>query len=214
MQFEGIAAALADAGQAPARPAEPVPRDRRGRDARHAPPGDGGGWKAKRIAAVARRSLQKQGDRAAPFRRELKAAGRGHRDAPGFADDGAKPAVAKPFFHQREQFGIVPRLGIEDAFGIEPRLIKARREQVARACCPKDWSFGARGNCGDEQDRRGVVAPARALTRDFMQCIQPKAFVGKPLIHLADAERQHRAMVMAIAFNGAQHLAQLGNGRW
>ena len=136
MQFERIAAALANAGERPARATKAVPTHRRRRCTRHAPAGHGCGWNPKRIAAFTRCAFQQQGSRASPFRGELKAAGGGHGNTLGFADNGAQPAVAKPIFHQGEQLEVVASLRVKHTARIEPGLIKSRRKQVASTNYP------------------------------------------------------------------------------
>jgi len=132
----GFSAALADQLDPPARTTNTFDRERsrgRGGDppARHR-----SGRHGERIAALARMALEQQRDRLAAFRRELQAAGIGHRGALRLADHRAEPAVAQPFLHQREQFGIVGRLGIEDAFRRKTSLVEARCEQVPPAHYP------------------------------------------------------------------------------
>ena len=213
MQFKRFAAALAHAAEAPARAAQPIPGHRHGRCARHLPARHGGRRHAERVAAFARRTLEQQGGRAPSFRRELKAAGRGHGHALGLADHGTKPPVAQPVFHQREQFGIVARLRIDHALGVEPCLVQPGREQVARAHRPQNRPSRPGGDAGHEQHRRGVVAPARTLPRNLMQRVDSEPLARQPFVDRGNAERQHRTALPAIAFDGAQCLSQLGN-RW
>ncbi len=100
MQFERIAAALANALEPPARGAQPIPGNGSGRRTRHPPASHGSGRKFKRIAALPPLPLQQQGNRMAAFRRQLQPPGRGHGDALGLADHRAKSAVAQSVFHQ------------------------------------------------------------------------------------------------------------------
>ena len=196
MKFERIAAALADAGQPPLRPAKPVPWDRRRRCARHAPASHGRGRKAERIVPLAR-LFQQQGHRAAAFRGKLQPAGRGHCHPPGLADHRAKAAVAEPFLHHGEQFGIIARLGVNDALRVQARLVEPRSEQVAGADRPQHRPLGARGNGRHEQRRRGIVAPAAALPRHFVKRVQAEALVGEAGIDVLHAEREHRTTPLA-----------------
>ncbi len=213
MKFEGIAATLTDALQAPAGGTEPVPGDGKRRCAGHAPAGDGGGRHGQWIAAFAAGPLEQQRHRAPALGGELQPAGRSHRDAPDLTDDGAETAVTQPLFHQRQHLHVVARLRIEDARRLQSGLIESRREQVAGADHPQHRSPGTRRDPGDEQRRRRVVAPARPFARDLVQRVQPQPAVAQPGVERADAERQHRATAMTVALDGAERFAQLGKGR-
>lgn len=120
--------------------------------------------------------------------------------------------MPKAVFHQRQQLGIVTRLGIEHPLGIETRLVKPGREQVAGAHDPQDRPVRPRRNAGHEQDGRGIIAPAGALPRNLVQRIQPEPLSGQPFIDCRDTEGQHGAATRPIAFDGAQSLTQFGNG--
>lgn len=165
-------------------------------------------------------TLHQQRDRSPALRRELQPPRRGHRRTARLADHGAECAVAQPFLHQRQHLGIVGRLGIEDPFGGEPRLVEAGREQVAPSHHPQHRTPGARGDPGEEQGGRGVIAHRRRRRRHLVQRIEPQTGVGQTRIDLADAERQHRAAAMAVAFDGAERVAQgledarLGHSRY
>jgi len=152
-------------------------------------------------------ALEQQGDRLAAFGRQLQPAGIGHRGAPYLADHGAQAAVAQPFLHQREQFGIVACLGIEDTLGREPRLIEAGREQIAPAHYPQHRPPGAGGDAGHEQGGGGIVTHARAGGGDLVQCAQSEAARRQPRIDRADPERQHRPTAQPVPLDRAQGFA-------
>ena len=120
--------------------------------------------------------------------------------------------MAQPFFHQRQQLGIIACFGVKDALRRQPGLIETRREQVARAHHPQHRTPGARHDAGDEQRRRGIVPPARTLACDLVQRIEPHAAIRQPGVHRLDPERQHRASATGIALDRSQRLPQLGQG--
>ena len=152
-------------------------------------------------------ALEQQRDRLAALRRELQPAGIGHGSALRLADHRAKSAMAQPFLHQREQFGIVRRLGIEDAFGRQPRLVQAGREQVPPAHHPQDRSPGARGDAGHEQGGGGIVAHAGAGRRDLVQRAERESAARHPRIDRADPEGQHGAASQPIPLDRAKGFA-------
>lgn len=164
--------------------------------------------------------LHQQGDRAPSLGGELEPAGGRHGGATRLADHRAQCAVAQPFLHQRQNLGIVGSLGIEHAFGREARLVQAGREQVAAAHDPQYRSPGTSGDPGEEQGGGGIVAHGRRGGGDLVQGIEPQAIVAQARIDRAEAERQHRATAVAIAFDGAERVAQgledarLGHGRY
>ena len=194
----GFAAALTDQLDPPARATDTFDREgSRGRGG-DSPARHRGRRHGERIAAFACMTFEQQRDRLAALRRELQPAGIGHRRTLHFADHRTQPAVAQSFLHQREQLGIVSRLGIEDSFGREPSLIEPGREQVASTHHPKHRAPGARSDAGHEQRRGRIVAHARAGRGDLVQCIEPQACRRQPRIDRADPERQHRAPAQPI----------------
>lgn len=118
--------------------------------------------------------------------------------------------MPQPFLHQREQFGIAVRLGIEHAFRGKAGLVKAGRKQVAGAHHPQHRAGEARGDAGHEQGGGGIIGPARTLAGHFVQGIKAQAAPGKLVIDGAKAKGQGCARPAAIAFKGAHCLAQLG----
>ena len=202
-----FATALADQVDPPARAADALDRERGRRCGRDPPARDRGGRYGEGIAALARMALEQQGDRLAAFGRQLQPAGIGHRGAPHLADHGAQAAVTQPFLHQREQFGIVACLGIEDALGSEPRLIEAGREQVPPAHHPQHRAPGASGDPGHEQGRGGIVTHARGGGSDLVKRPQSKAARRQPRIDRADPERQHRTPAQPVPLDRAQGFA-------
>ena len=120
--------------------------------------------------------------------------------------------MAQPVLHQREQLGIVARFRIDHALGVEPRLVQPGREQVARAHRPQDRPSRAGGDAGHEQHCRGIVAPARTLPRDLVQRVDPEPLAGQSPVDRGNAEREHRATLRTIPFDGTQCFPQLGNG--
>ena len=167
------------------------------------------GRRGNRIGAVAGRTAQQQGGGAAVLGGELQPAGLRHLDALRLADHRAESAVTQTFLNQREQFGIVARLGIDDARRREPGLEQPRREQVARADDPQYLAAGTGGYSGCEQDRGGIVAPAGAARGDFMERIGPQPPIGEAIVEHGDAERQH-GTVARLAGDGLQALAERG----
>ena len=202
-----LAAALSDQIDPPARATNAFDREgSRGRGG-DSPTGDGGGRHGERIAPLAGMALEQQRNCLAALGRKLQPAGIGHRGALHLADHRAKPAMPDPLLHQREQFGIIPGLGIENALRREPRLVQAGREQVAAPDHPQYWPPGARGDPGREQSRGGIVAKARAGSSDLVKRIEPQPSARQPRIDCADPERQDRATAQAIPFDRAQGFA-------
>lgn len=119
--------------------------------------------------------------------------------------------MPQPFLHQREHLGIVAGLGIEQALGIEPRLIEPGREQVAAAHDPQHRPPCARGDPGEEQGGGGIVAHLGRGGGDLVQRIEPHAPVRELLIDRANSERQHRAAAMAVPLDGAERFAKGGD---
>ncbi len=115
-----------------------------------------------------------------------------------------------PVFHQRQQLGIVARFGIEHAVGIEPRLVKSRREQVAPAHDPQHRPLGAGDDGGDEQGRGRIVPPAGALAPHFVQRAQPEARIRQLPVDVLHAEGQHRASAVVGVIHDANASEQLG----
>ena len=192
----------------PARSPHPRHRQRGGRGGGDAPARDRGGRDRERVRLLARVALQQQRDRAAALRRELKPASGGHRSLACLTDHGAKGAVPQPFLHQCEHFRIVRRLGVEDAFRREPRLEQPRREQVAPAHDPQHRSPCTRGNAGEEQGRRRVVAGGRGSGRDLVQGVEPQPLGREFRVDRTDAKGQHRPTPVPRAFDGGQLIAQ------
>lgn len=118
--------------------------------------------------------------------------------------------MTQPFLHQGQHLGIVARLGIEHALGIEAGLIETRREQVVAAHHPQHRAPGARRDPGDEQRRRRVVSPARARRRDLVQRIEPEPAIAQLRIDRRYAERQHGTPTMADALDRTQRFAKFG----
>ena len=116
--------------------------------------------------------------------------------------------MAQAFLHQREHLGIVARLGVEHAIGREPRLVEAGREQVAPPHHPQDRPPGARGDAGEEERGRGVVAQRWRGGGDLVQRVEPQPTVGEPLVDRRHTERQHRATAMAVSLDRAERIAQ------
>ena len=121
--------------------------------------------------------------------------------------------MTQPFFHQGEQFGIVPRLGVKHPIGLQPGLKQARREQIAGADHPQNRPPRAGRHAGKEQDRGDIVAPVHPLPRHLVQRVEPKPAMGEPHIHRLDPERQHGATTMPAPFKGAEPIAKFVEGR-
>ena len=179
---------------------------------RDAPAGDRSRGRVHRVGTIARRSPQQQGGRCAALGRELQPPRLGQPHAPGLADDRAQAAMAEPFFQQRQQLRIVARFRIDHPGGGETCLKQAGREQVARAHHPEHIALRACGDSRHEQDRGGIVPPARSARGNFVQRIEPQPRVREPVIELGESERQNRP-VAHVAGNDPQALAKLGNGR-
>ncbi len=81
--------------------------------------------------------------------------------------------MTKRILHNRKQFSVVVRLGMDQPFGGKPRLVQPRREQVAPPRHPQDLSRMTRGDPGQKQRRRGIIAPVVARCRNFVQGIDP-----------------------------------------
>ncbi len=156
---------------------------------RHPPARYRRGRRGDRIGPVATGAAQQQRGGAACLGGELQPPRLRHLDTLRLADHRTEPAMAQPFLDQREQFGIVARLGINDARRREPGLEQPRREQVARAHDPQNLAVRARGDPGGEQHRGGIVAPAGAARGDFMERIAAQPVVGEPIVERGDAER-------------------------
>lgn len=187
----------------PACAAESVPwHGPRGR-ARHAPARDGRGREPERIATALGWALEHQRDGSTALSGELKTprGGRGH--PLGLANHGTQAAMAETLLQQREQLGVVPRLGVEHALGIEPRLIEARREQVAGAYHPQHRPGRPRGDAGHKQGRSRLVAPVSALARHLVQRVDPEAGIAKPSVDRAKTEGQDQALMPAATLDGA-----------
>ena len=197
--------------QLPARAPDAFDRQRGGRRTADAPARHRRRWHGQRIAALTRMALHQQRDGAPAFCRQLQSPGRRHRHAPRLAHHRAQAAMAQPFLHDREQFVIVLRFGIQDALGGQPRLIQARREQVAPPHYPQHRPPGARRDPSNEQRRGGIVGQIGARPRHFMQCIEPQPAIGQPRVHPLHAKGQHRATAKAGAFDCAQCFAQLAD---
>ena len=178
---------------------------------RDEPAGHGGRGGGERIATVARGAAQQQRHRAGTLGRELKPARLAHVDPPCLPDGSRQPAVPQPLLDQREQFGIVACLGVQHARRIEPRLVEAGREQVARAHDPQDRPLRPCQDAGDEQDGGRVVAPARSARRDLVQRAEPQAAIGQPRVERPQPERQNRRAT-PLAFDGPQRFTQLRDG--
>jgi len=203
----GFAAALPHQLDPPARATDALDRERgrgRGRDP---PARDRGGRNGERVAALAGMAFEQQSDRLAALGRELQPPGIWHRGALHLADHSAQAAMPYPLLHQREQFGIVIRLGIDDAVGREPRLVQARREQIAAPHHPQYRPPGTRGDSGHEQGRGGIIAKAGAGRSDLMEGIESQPSARQPRIDCAHAERQYRAAAQAIPLDRAQGFA-------
>lgn len=198
--------------ETPPRAAQPLMgqgagKGRRGGRGRDPPAGDGGGRLAQRIGPVPRVLLQEQRDRAPAFGCELKPTRGGEAGALGLADHRAQPAVAQPFLHDRQQFLIVARLGVEEAMGRQARLVQAGREQVAPPRHPQHRSPGARGDPGDEQGGRRVIAVARRRRRDLVQRVEPEALARQPPVERRHAERERGTPQVPVALDAAERLA-------
>lgn len=119
--------------------------------------------------------------------------------------------MAQALLHQREQFGIVRRFGIDHAMGREPRLVEAGREQVPPAHHPQHRPPGARGDAGKEQGGGGIVARLRRRGGDLVQRVEPQPAVSEPRVERLRAEGQHLAPPMPLALDRAERFAQGGD---
>lgn len=130
----------------------------------------------------------------------------------GLSDDSGEPTLPQPVFHQRQEFGVVAGFSVQHALGIQPDLIKRRREQIARAHNPQDRPAGTRRDRGDEQGGGRIVAPPGAFPGHFMQRVSPEPQIGKPRVDFGNPERQDRAGAIASLVN-PERLSQLGNDK-
>ncbi len=180
----------------------------RGRDA---PAGDGGGRLADRVDPVPGVAFQEQRDRAPALRGELEPTGRAEPGALALADHRTQAPVPQALFHDRQQFVVVARLDIEQAFGGEPRLVEPGREQVPPPHHPQHRSPGARGDARHEQRRRCLVAVARRRRRDLVQRVEPQALAYQPFVERRYAEGEGGTPLVPVTLDGAERLTQLGN---
>ena len=155
-----IAAALADALDAPVRPAQSTPWNWRRRRVGDAPAGHRSRRRIQRVSAIPGRPPQEQGHRTAAFCRELEPARLGHLHAFGFAHHGSQTTMSQAFLQQCQQFRIVLRFCIDNPAGGEPCLVQAWREQVARSHHPEHVPLRSCRDPRHEQDCRGIVPPA------------------------------------------------------
>ncbi len=197
----------------PARAADPGDRQRSGRGGRDPPAGRGGGRCGEWVLPQLRRAAQQQRERRAALGRELQPAGGDQSRRIRLAHHGGKAAVAQGILHDRQQFGIVARLGMDQPFGRQPRLMEAGREQVAAAHHPQHRPRPSRGEPGEEQGSGGILAPARPGRRRFVQRIDTQAAAGESPVDRVDSERQHRMRRAAPRLDGGDRLAELGKGR-
>ncbi len=115
--------------------------------------------------------------------------------------------MAQPLLHQRQQLGIVRRLGIDHPVRRQPRLVEAWREQIAPPHHPQHRAPGARGDTGEEQGGGGVIARMRGGGGNLVQRIQPEAAIPQPGVERLDPEGQHLAAAMPVALDGAEGIA-------
>lgn len=119
--------------------------------------------------------------------------------------------MTQAFFHQGECFGVVARLCIDHAVGVQPRLIKAWRKQVAGAQHPQHLSRQSRDDPGDEQQGGGIVRPTHAFASNLVQGIDPQTAPGL-LVDRIDSERQNYGFAGFIGFDGSDKGAQIAKG--
>jgi hypothetical protein len=153
-------------------------------------------------------ALHQQRDRPPALRRQLEPAGGGGGGALGLADHRAQTAVAEALLHQREQLGIVRRLGIDHAMRREPGLVQAGGKQVPPAHHPQNRPPGARGDAGEEQGGGGIVARLGRRGGDLVQRVEPQPTVSEPRVERLRPEGQHLATPMPLALDRAERFAQ------
>lgn len=108
--------------------------------------------------------------------------------------------MADSFLHHRQHLGIVAALGEEQPIRRQPRLRKPRREQIPPCHRPEHLAGLAvrvrrpretRGQGGEEQGGRRIVARLRAGRRRLMQSGQQPA-ASEPLVHDINPEGHSR----------------------
>lgn len=77
--------------------------------------------------------------------------------------------MAKPFLETGEHGGFIARLNIDDAAGKQPGLSERRRKEILPGDAPEHLAFGARGNAGGKERRRGAIDRPVAAAGDLVQ---------------------------------------------
>jgi len=186
----GLAAALSDQLDLPARARDPLRRQFKRRHATDPPAAHRRRWRGKRILPAAAPAPKHQGHDRAVLGGELEPAGGGHAGAAYLADDRGQAAVAKPFLHHRKAVFIAAAFGINQSAGGQASLGQGRSEQVAAADHPQHVAAGAGSDSGREQGRRGIVIGAACPSSQLVDRGDGEAATRQPAIDFVDPERE------------------------
>ena len=138
LDVESFASAATHEFQEPAGPADAGGWQGGGGESRHSPPG-GGRRRLTKIGRIGDPSPSSDGDRhlAALLGRELKTAGRCHRQFGDLADHAGQTAILQPLLHRPQDGRLVAGFGEDDALGGQTRLRQGRREEIALTKTPE-----------------------------------------------------------------------------
>ncbi len=149
-------------------------------------------------------------ERAGGFRGKLQAARAGHGQAGEFGDDGAQPAMPKPFLETGEDGRLVASLDIDHPAGGQPGLSERGREEILARDAPQDPTARSGGNAGGPEGRSRAVHCPVGAAGDLMQRTKGQSSSRQHLVDLRDAEGQDLAPTRCGAFQARDTLPKLG----
>ncbi len=166
---------------------------RRGASNPPARPGSGG--LAERVLRAAPPASQEQHRNVRFSSDELQAARSDHRNLCRLGDHRCGRTIPDRVLDNRQESGVVPRLGVDYVRRAQPGLRQAGRVEIVPAACPKHRGTHvlrfSRGDTGKEQRGSRVVDQRTGPCRDLVQRSSPQPSPVQPVIQVTHAEWQY-----------------------